>query len=116
MAGFIISFIFYSVFFWSTPVSAAEIFPNKSIKMLYINTCAECHGRRGKGGGDGPSLRNNDFVKKSDPEVITDLIAKGVLKEKRRYPEKYEEGMPATKNVKEEDIRLLTDLIKSWSQ
>lgn len=116
MVNFIISFILCGALLLPALVSAAEIFPDKSIKMLYTNACAECHGRRAKGGGDGPSLRNNDFIRQSDVKIINEVIAKGVSKNKTRYPEKYEEGMPATKNITEEEVKKLSELMKSWNK
>lgn len=98
------------------PASAVELFPDKSIKMLYINSCGECHGRRGKGGGDAPSLRNNEYIKISDQKVIKDIILKGVPKKETRYPGKYEDGMPETKGIAEEDAKKLTDMLRNWSK
>lgn len=84
--------------------------------MIYLNACAECHGRKAKGGGDAPSLRNNDFIRKYDVGIITAMILKGVSKEKTRYPDKYEEGMPAINNISEEEIKRLSELIKKWNK
>ena len=116
MNRFVVIFILCGVFLLPTYISAAEIFPNKNIKMIYLNACAECHGRNAKGGGDAPSLRNNDFIRKYDVRTINEMLLKGVSKEKTRYPEKYEEGMPATKNITEEETKILSELIKKWNK
>ena len=116
MASLIISFILCGIYLFPVPVSAVEIFPNKSIKMLYVNSCAECHGRRAKGGGDAPRLRSNDIIRKSDIRIIDEMISKGIPKNKSSYPGKYEGGMPPFKKMSKEEIRELAKLIKDWNQ
>ena len=116
MNQFIVIFIFCGIFLLPISISAAEIFPNKNIKIIYLNTCAECYGRKAKGGGDAPRLRSNDFLRKYDVGTINEMILKGVPKEKSRYPGKYEGGMPPTKNITEKEVKKLSELIKKWNQ
>lgn len=111
----IVSFILCGALLLPALVSAAGIFPDKSIRMIYTNACAECHGRKAKGGGDAPSLRSNDFIRKSDIKIIKEVIVKGVTTGNSRYPGKYEEGMPATRNITGEEVKKLSELMKKWN-
>ena len=94
---------------------ASSLFPNKNAKMLYINYCAECHGRKGHGTEEGPGLRNNDAIKKSDSQIIIGLIKNGVQTPNPCYYGKYKEGMPASENLTEEETKTLANLLKKWN-
>lgn len=94
---------------------ASDLFPNKGAKMLYINFCAECHGRKGHGAEEGPGLRNNDFIEKSDAKKIIGLIKKGIQNTNSRYLGKYKEGMPTSENLTEGETKTLAGLLKKWN-
>ena len=94
---------------------ASSLFPNKSVKMLYINFCAECHGRKGHGTEEGPDLRNNDAIKKSNADKIIGQIKKGIQNTNSRYLGKYKEGMPASENLTDEETKTLAGLLKKWN-
>jgi len=94
---------------------ASGLFPNKRAKILYMNACAECHGRKGHGAEEGPGLRNNDYIKKSSPKKIIALIKKGIQNTNTRYFDKYIEGMPASENLTEEETKTLAGLLKKWN-
>lgn len=108
--------LIYCVFILGASDSwAFDLFPNKSAKMLYINFCAECHGRKGHGAEEGPGLRNNDYIKKSDSKKIIALIKKGIQNTNSSYFGKFKEGMPASENLTEEETKTLAGLLKKWN-
>ena len=58
-------------------------------KQTY-QTCVACHGPDGKGMKAGevslaPSLHDSEFIKGNNPELLTAVILKGILKQDNKY-------------------------------
>lgn len=95
---------------------AKKLFPSPQVKMIYVTNCAECHGAKGRGSEEGPSLHYNEFIKKSSPDVIKKILVEGISEDKKRYKE-FAAGMESYKeNLSREDIQNLAALMKSWNQ
>ena len=108
--------LIWCVFILGASVSwASDLFPNKRAKVLYINACAERHGRKGHGTEEGPGLRNNDTIKKSAAKIIISLIKNGIQNTNSSYLGKYKDGMPASENLTKEETKRLADLLKKWN-
>jgi mono/diheme cytochrome c family protein len=45
---------------------------------LFATNCAECHGERGSGGGDAPTLNSKEFLSSTSDQQMEALIAGGV--------------------------------------
>ncbi len=99
-------------------VADAGMFPNNEIKFLYVNNCGECHGAKGRGSEEGPSLHDNELVKKSATGEIAKILVDGIPEEKKRYPEtEFAPPMDGYgENLSPEEIQKLAELMKSWSQ
>ena len=108
----------FSVITGAATISAAPLFPNADVKLLYMTNCAECHDRRGRGGADGPSVKQNELIIKMDNKTLTDTISKGVPKNEKRHPvsEFAAEMKGFSKTLSTEEIRSLTDLIRQWNR
>ncbi len=97
---------------------AGELFPDKTVKMIYVINCAECHGGQAEGSMDGPPLANVEFLTKSGLESILKIINKGVSgKDKRFPPEKLEAEMPGfSGDLTKDEAKALASLVKSWNK
>ncbi len=103
----------------SLPVAlAGGLFPDGQVKMLYVTNCAECHGAKGRGSEEGPSLHDNEYVKKRATGEIAKLIVDGIPEDKKRYPEtEFASPMGGYgENLAPEEIQKLAELMKSWSR
>ena len=98
-------------------VRAEPLFPDADVKLLYMTNCAECHGRRGRGGADGPSLKQNDLIIEMDEETLFKTISAGVLKKEKRHPaSEFAEPMKGfAKSLAKEEIELLKNLMRQWN-
>ena len=110
--------IMFAVLIVSPPVWAAGLFPDKEVKLNYMTHCAECHGRRGRGGAEGPSLKQNELITKMADKTVTSIISDGVPEKEKRHPvtEFAEEMKGFSKNLSIEEIKSLTDLIRQWNR
>ena len=102
----------------SSLVWAAGLFPDAGVKLLYMTHCAECHDRRGRGGAEGPSLKQNELIIKMDDKTLIKIISDGVLKKEKRHPvsEFAGEMKGFSDTLSKEEIRSLTDLMRQWNR
>lgn len=101
-----------------SPVWADGLFPDAEVKMQYMTNCAECHGRKGRGSTEGPSLRDSEVIRKIDDKLLYKAISDGVSEKEKRHPASEFEGeMPGfTDDLTKEEIKSLTSLMRKWNK
>src|SRR3972149_11499158 len=60
---------------------------------IFASKCAMCHGKAGEGSAMAPSLKESEFVKKSDAALVKATITNGRAGADKKYP-KFSIAMP----------------------
>ena len=81
----------------------------KAGETLFAKNCATCHGEKGEGSDDGPSLNNKQFLSTTDDGTIFSVASSGVPNTQ----------MPAWNQVHggpltDEDVRQVVTFIRAW--